>query len=645
MRTTKELFLDALELGDAARAELVEQVRATDPEAAARLERLLAAHVEEDEDWTLGVSEIARDAFEAEKAGTVAGTRVGDYELLEEVGVGASGVVWRARQVSLGRVVAVKLLRHGRLAGEREVERFRAEAETVARLDHPSIVHVHEVGEVRGRPFFSMRWIDGDNLAAHTKSAWEPRRAARFMITVARGVHHAHQRGLLHRDLKPSNILIDADSNSPHVADFGVARRIDAAETASTSGPVGTPLYMAPEQVAEEQELTVGTDVWALGCILHELLSGSPAFASSSVAELFYRISEGEPDRLAPRVPRDLRAIVDTCLRKDPAARYGSAEALAADLERWLNHEPVQARSTRFLERVALTWRRSPVAVGLTALVVLLVLVIAVGASWSAVRLRQGLRESLLREARATRLSGELGSREKSFELAVEAGRIRPGKDVRDELVASLARTDVRLVEEWELPWPGLFLHAFDRDLERYAWADESRAVFVSRVGSAEPELAIPSTRAASHFHFSPDGNHLSMSVRDTEGIGWIEVWDLDELGAPVLETAEYARSHAHAFSPDGARLAYGTEEGDLVVLELTSGAELLRARMPAGISALHFRPDGSALACAVGCRRLPSPTSAGCSSSRPTTARSRARRLRRATPSTSTGSTTGRPS
>jgi tRNA A-37 threonylcarbamoyl transferase component Bud32 len=312
------------------------------------------------------------------------------YELLGVLGRGGMGVVYKARQTKLNRALALKMILSGDGATAEEERRFREEAEHVATLDHPHIVPIYEVGEVAGgagagRPYFSMKLIEGENLAADAArhpgpaSAERQRQAARLVAAVARAVHHAHQRQVLHRDLKPANILLGAQGQ-PHVTDFGLAERFSgAAGGPSVSGVVGTPSYMAPEQAAGRKPLTTAADVYALGAILYELLTGRPPFQADTVFEALLRVIQEPPPprQLGARLDRDLETVCLKCLEKEPARRYGSAEALADDLERWARGEPVLARPAGSLRR-ALKWvRRRPAAAALLAVSLVAVLALA----------------------------------------------------------------------------------------------------------------------------------------------------------------------------------------------------------------------------------------------------------------------------
>jgi serine/threonine-protein kinase len=292
--------------------------------------------------------------------------RFGDYELLEEIDRGGMGVVYRARQVSLNRTVALKMMLSGRFASTAEARRFLLEAESAANLDHPHIVPIHEIGQWQGNAYFSMKLVDGGSLATHVPRLLDdPRAAAILMVQVARAVDYAHRRGFVHRDLKPANILLDSQC-IPHVTDFGLAKRVgDAAGITQSGTLVGTPSFMAPEQASGRRgDVTAAADVYSLGAILYVLLAGRPPFRADTVMETVVQVLEREPvppSRLRPgAVPRDLELICLKCLEKKPEARYASAAALADDLERYLRREGVEVRQGHPFGRLRRWARREP---------------------------------------------------------------------------------------------------------------------------------------------------------------------------------------------------------------------------------------------------------------------------------------------
>jgi eukaryotic-like serine/threonine-protein kinase len=300
----------------------------------------------------------------------------GDYETLDELGRGGMGIVYKARQISLNRTVALKLIRSGVLAGDDELRRFQNEAEAIAMLDHPGIVPAYEVGEHEGRRYLSMKLIEGDSLASGiARYIDDPRATARLVAEAAEAVAHAHQRGILHRDLKPANLLIDPDGH-PHVTDFGLAKRlVEDVEHTQSGAILGTPAYMSPEQAAGRRgSITTATDVYGLGAVLYALLAGKAPFEGDSVVDMLRAVKEQPPkppSRSNARVPRDLETICLKCLEKDPRRRYPTSQALADDLHNWLDHRPITARRVGAVERAWLWSRRRPALAGLLAALVL----------------------------------------------------------------------------------------------------------------------------------------------------------------------------------------------------------------------------------------------------------------------------------
>ena len=298
--------------------------------------------------------------------------RFGDYELLNKIAEGGMGVVYKARQLSLNRIVAVKVIQPGRVGSPEMVLRFRAEAEAAASLHHPNIVPIHETGECEGQHYFSMDYIEGNNLAEAVREGPLPSaRAAQLVEKIAAAVHCAHLHGILHRDLKPSNVLLDEDG-APHVTDFGLARRLSGESTLTLTGQVfGSPRFMPPEQVTGcPGAVGMHSDVYGLGAILYYLITSRPPFVGETVETTLAQVLEQDP--VPPRMlnasaPRDLETICLKCLEKEPARRYASAQLLADELGRFLNGQPVLARPIGLTGKVWRWCRRKPVVAGLVA--------------------------------------------------------------------------------------------------------------------------------------------------------------------------------------------------------------------------------------------------------------------------------------
>ena len=359
----------------------IEQVAAAHPELAGELRELWAVAALAEEFGSRAVDEEQGEEREGQGSAV---TRVNhfaqlaqgfdDYELFEELGRGGMGVVYRARQKSLDRVVALKIVLAGSAATRADLARFRGEAETAAQLNHPHIVPVYEVGQHNELPYFTMRYVRGTTLAERLASGPLPgREAAQLLAPVARAIAKAHQKGVLHRDLKPSNILIDAEGR-PYVSDFGLAKRLvpDSADDERTRafGPrtqtgaiLGTPGYMSPEQAAGSRgTIGVTTDIYSLGAILYALLTGRPPFQAASPVDTVLMILEQDPispQLLNPSVDRDLEMVALKCLQKPTELRYATADELAADLEAYLADEPVSARSSRFAQIMTRAFRET----------------------------------------------------------------------------------------------------------------------------------------------------------------------------------------------------------------------------------------------------------------------------------------------
>jgi serine/threonine protein kinase len=331
------------------------------------------------------ISDVARQqhATKSERLAAILG-ELGDYELLEEIGRGGQGVVFRARQKSLNRTVALKILSLGQWARRADLKRFRREALAAASLDHPNIVPIYEVGEHDGTCYFSMKFVEGGQLdEVVNRAPMSIRQAAKVIAKVARTVHYAHEHGILLRDVKPGNILLDA-KGEPHLTDFGLARLVESESTVTrTMEVLGTPSYMAPEQaVGNNAAVSSVTDVYGLGAVLYQLLTGQPPFAGGTTYETIKLLLDTEPRQprlLNPKLDGELSTICLKCLDKDPKRRYPSALALAEDLEHWLKHEPIQAKRSGFVAHARKWVQRNP---AIAALVVSLI-ALAAAVSWN----------------------------------------------------------------------------------------------------------------------------------------------------------------------------------------------------------------------------------------------------------------------
>ena len=376
----------------------------------------------------------------------------GDYELLSEIARGGMGVVYRARQVSLNRPVALKMILSGNLAGEEDIKRFHIEAEAAANLDHPGIVPIYEIGEHDGQHFFSMGFVAGTSLAAKVAAGpLPPREAATLTMQVAEAMQYAHERNVIHRDLKPANVLLDRQGQ-PRVTDFGLAKRLQADSGLTQTGQVmGTPSYMPPEQ-AEGNLVGPAADVYALGAILYCLLTGRPPFQAASPMETLIQVVGQEPvpvRQLNPSVPRDLETICLKCLAKEPERRCASAAALAQELGRFLAGKPILARPVGTTERLWRWCRRNPVMAGLSGAAAVSLIagtvvstLFGIRANRDAITARERLWGSLVAQGRAERLSG---CRWSALEAISEAAKIRRTDDLRQLAIEAIAAPGVRL--------------------------------------------------------------------------------------------------------------------------------------------------------------------------------------------------------
>ena len=551
---------------------------------------------------------------------------LGDYDLLEEVARGGMGVIYRARQRSLSRIVALKVLSSGEFASPEYVQRFRAEATAAARLQHPNIVAIHEVGEHDGVRFFTMDYVEGPNLGQLMAGrTLPPERAAGYLKTIAEAIQHAHQQGILHRDLKPSNVLIDP-FGEPRVTDFGLAKEITGNSDLTMTGQVlGTPGYLPPEQAdATLGPLTPAADVYSLGAILYYMLTARAPFVAGSMQELLRQVLADDPVAprlLNPEVPRDLETICLKCLDRDPARRYQSAAQLAEDLRRFLAHEPIVALPVSSVGRFTRWCRRRPALAAVWLLAVVLAVGSSVSALWIAQALtkvraaeatgRERLRAARLAEARAVRHTTVPGRRAQALAALAEAAKIRPGPDLRDEALAALLLPDVLPAAHWELTHPGVGRLTMDPSARLVAYEPvngmgyERGEAQLRRWGTTGvvSRLTFPGTnRVIGPLRFSADGSLVMARYRDQSLRFWRTdrpepILVLTNRALPGGTTLTEPLNADYDFSPDGSTFALGLEGGGVSLHRVADGAEIARWRGGATANYLRFAPDGRRLA------------------------------------------------
>lgn len=514
-----------------------------------------------------GALELAADASE----GRQLPLRVGDYDLLEEIGRGGMGVVFRARQLSLNRMVAVKLVLQGAFASPDALVRFQKEAQIAARLQHPHIIAIHEVGEFEGRPFFSMDYVEGQPLDERVRGqALPPRRAAQFLETLAEAVAYAHAQGVIHRDLKPSNVLVDGRDH-PRIVDFGVAKRLEGEADLTQSGQVlGSPSYMAPEQarpVGGPSAVSPAVDVYALGAILYYLITGRPPFVSETASGLLVQLSEADPPapRLThPAVPRDLETICLKCLEKDPLRRYRSGSELAEDLRRFLQHQPIRARPVGRVEKLVRWYRRNP---ALASALVACGLMLVSGVTSLAWQWRRAEGEALAARRSlyaADMLLAHQAYGENNF------GRVEQLLHRHDPTRGSRPAEDLR---GWE--WHAL-RHRIQTE-ELFALGSHSNTV--------------------SALLFAPDGRTL-VSVSHYLFGNDIQIWDVPgRKRVTTLRPGRVGKGASTAFAADSRTLA--VVEGPRLRLYQAPDFQLTRATEPLdrNIGAVAYSADGTLLA------------------------------------------------
>jgi eukaryotic-like serine/threonine-protein kinase len=526
-----------------------------------------------------GKPELSFDAGEME---------LGDFILLERIGEGGMGVVYRARKRGLEREVALKMLPSSLAVTSADIMRFRQEAESMSALDHPNIVPVYEAGEIESQPYLCMRLIDGGSLADFMRDRrFQPKAAVELLVKISGAIAAAHRLGILHRDLKPANVLLDSHGE-PQVTDFGLAKRLGGEETEKltlTGQSLGTPAYMAPEQVMAAAG-TTSVDVYGLGGILYSLLTGRAPFKGKSVPDVMRQVTEEEVDALRKQntaVDRDLEAIVLKCLEKTPRDRYGSADALVQDLELWLGGMTISARPVSSFQQTLRWVRRKPAQAGTLTAVALLVLTFAIGGplvAWNQTQLREKA-DTAQGDADRARETAEASAddlrRQLYFSEMNEAGsaKAEPG---------GLARID-ELLSNWE-PASG------ESDLRGWEWR-HFRHVASKNAG----EIVWQSDQPIGAVAFSQDGKRRAIAT-----LGLIAVWEGAEQ-MPIWERPSIPTDCRNlTFSPDGRYLAANLlRPSTVLVLDATTGTEIRRWRSTYNGNGMAWSPKGDLIAVASG--------------------------------------------
>ena len=573
-----DIFLAVVDLNAAGRAGYLEKNTDGDAELRRQVEVLLASHEGAGDFLDIPPALETPRRQPGPRSAASEARRLGDYELIEEIAAGGMGVVFKARQVSLNRIVALKTIVGGPLASRSMVERFRTEAEAAGNLNHPNIVPIYEVGEHDGGHYYSMRLIEGGSLQdrldeyalpaneepppSKLELATRQSRIAHILSTIARAVHYAHQHGILHRDLKPANILLEP-TGEPLISDFGIAKLLTGErQLTRTATAIGTPNYMAPEQAAGGfTPLTTATDVFSLGAILYQLLTRKLPFQGATPLETLRRVIDQAPP--APRsvnrsIDRDLETICLKALNKDPLHRYGSASAFADDLDAWRRGEPIAARPVSPPERLWRWCQRKPILALLSAGLIVSIVAGVVIASWQWQRARQT----------AVILAQNLYVADVGLAYgAWESGNIERA----------------RLLLDGQRPRPG------NPDLRTFEW----RYLF----GVTRPQELLTIRSASKELWgsaVSPDGHLLATGSGD----GKIQLWDLPTGAAIGTLQASHSIIYCIAFSPDGSLLADATDTTEAHLWDVATRKLIARFSPPRGpVISLVFSTDGRTLA------------------------------------------------
>jgi serine/threonine protein kinase/WD40 repeat protein len=511
---------------------------------------------------------------------------IGEYEVLEVIGCGGMGVVYKARQACLDRLVALKVLPGGVFAREEAKKRFWREAQAVGQLRHGNIVPIYDLGEADGQPYYSMEYVEGRDLGqAIRDEPFEPSRAAKCLKAIAQAVQHAHSQGILHRDLKPSNILL-SEGDTPKITDFGLALRSETTSDLTASGNVlGTPAYMAPEVAAHgPKAATTSADVYSLGAVLYEMITGRPPFMGDSALAVIDQVKAGNfatPRQVSPVLPRDLELVCLKCLRREPSQRYANAAELAADCDRFLRHEPVSAREVTTAERLLAWTRRHRLAAGLTVALVLSILLGMGIAMWQWSRAEHLL--VLSQDTNRKLVSTLARSQQDWAEPVLASKQPLPGLRILARLLVQnpsnhLAR--VRLesaVVQQRVAWPALppLKHKgtlvdgrFDPSGRWILTTTRDNQVHVWDCRNGEKVLSVPHRRGAGSLAIAPDGDYLATSPDEHS----VQVWAINGQRAIQCWSNFASTVTALKFSPVTRRLAIAEQSGHIQIRAMPSG-------------------------------------------------------------------------